>query len=66
MERLLLTVDETAEALAVSRSTIYRLLKSGDLVATRIGTAVRIPESSLRRFVDARIRTARRDGWMIR
>ena len=66
MERLLLTVDETAEALALSRSTIYRLLKSGDLVATRIGTAVRIPEQALRRFVDARIRTARRDGWTIR
>ena len=66
MEQLLLTVDETAEALALSRSTIYRLLKSGDLVATRIGTAVRIPEQALRRFVDARIRTARRDGWTIR
>ena len=66
MQRLLLTVDETAEALAVSRSTIYRLLKSGDLVATRIGTAVRIPESSLRRFVDTRIRVARRNGWTIR
>lgn len=49
IERLLLTVDEAAEALAFSRSTIYRLLKSGDLVATRIGTATRIPEASLRR-----------------
>ena len=66
MEQLLLTVDETAEALALSRSTIYRLLKSGDLVATRIGTAVRIPESSVRRFVDTRIRLARRDGWTVR
>ena len=66
MERLLLTVDETAEALAVSRSTIYRLLKSGDLVATRIGTAVRIPEQALRRFVDTRTRVARLDGWTIR
>ena len=66
MQRLLLTVDEAAEALALSRSTIYRLLKSGDLVATRIGTATRIPESSLRRFVDARIRVARLDGWTIR
>ena len=65
MQRLLLTVDETAKALALSRSTIYRLLKSGDLVATRIGTAVRIPESSVRRFVDTRIRTARRDGWTV-
>ena len=66
MEQLLLTVDETAEALAVSRSTIYRLLKSGDLVATRIGTAVRIPESSVRHFVNTRTRLARRDGWTVR
>ena len=66
MQRLLLTVDEAAKALALSRSTIYRLLKSGDLVATRIGTAVRIPELSLRRFVDTRTRVARRDGWTVR
>ena len=66
MQRLLLTVDEAAEALAVSRSTIYRLLKSGDLVATRIGTAVRIPESSLRRFVDTRTQVARLEGWTAR
>ena len=66
MERLLFTVEEVAEALALSRSTIYRLLKSGDLVATRIGTAVRIPEQALRRFVDTRIRVARRDGWTVR
>jgi len=62
MERLLLTVDETAEARALSQSTIYRLRKSGDLVATQIATAVRIPELSLRRFVDTRIRVASRDG----
>ena len=66
MERLLLTVDEVAEALALSRSTIYRLLKSGDLVATRIGTATRVPKSSLDRFVDERTRVARRDGWTVR
>ena len=66
MEQLLLIVDEAAKALAPSRSTIYRLLKSDDLVATRIGTAVRIPESPLRRFVDTRTRVARRDGWTAR
>ena len=66
MQRLLLTVDEAAEALALSRSTIYRLLKSGDLVATRIGTATRIPKSSLDRFVDERTRAARLEGWTIR
>jgi excisionase family DNA binding protein len=66
MERLLFTVEEVAEALALSRSTIYRLLHRGDLVATRIGSAIRIPETSVRRFVDERTRTARRDGWSVR
>ena len=66
MERLLFTVDEVAEALALSRSTIYRLLHRGDLVATHIGSAIRIPETSVRRFVDERTRTARRDGWPVR
>ena len=66
MERLLLTVDEVAEALALSRSTIYRLLTSGDLMTTRIGTATRIPKSSLNRFVDERTRTARLKGWTVR
>ena len=66
MDRLLFTIGEVAQSLALSRSTIYRLLRSGDLVATRIGTATRIPESSLRRFVEARTRTARLDGWTAR
>ena len=66
MDRLLFTVGEVAESLAVSRSTIYRLLRSGDLVATRIGTATRIPASSVGRFVEARTRVARLDGWTIR
>ena len=33
MERLLFTIEEVAEALGLSRSTIYRLLHRGDLVA---------------------------------
>jgi excisionase family DNA binding protein len=66
MERLLFTVEEVAEALGLSRSTIYRLLRRGELVATHIGSATRIPESSVRRFVDERTRTARLDGWSVR
>ena len=66
MERLLFTIEEVAEALGLSRSTIYRLLRQGELVATHIGSATRIPESSVRCFVDARTRTARLDGWSVR
>ena len=37
----LLTVDETAEALRVSRATVYRLIDAGRLSAVRIGAGRR-------------------------
>ena len=53
------TIDDAAALLQVSRSTIYRLIKAGDLLTIRFGTAPRIPNSSLIRCVEARIRVAR-------
>ncbi len=53
------TIDDAAELLRVSRSTIYRLIKTGDLLTIRFGAAPRIPNSSLTRCVEARIRVAR-------
>lgn len=50
--RLLLTIPEAAEALGVSRATLYRLLASGRLRATRIGRrCTRVAISELERFV---------------
>lgn len=37
MERLLVTIEETADALAVGRTTVYGLLRSGELTAAKIG-----------------------------
>ena len=59
MERLAITLEQAGEALAVSRSTIYRMVNRGDLVVIYIGTAPRIPVKSLRRFVDRQEREAR-------
>ena len=59
MERLAITLEQAGEALAVSRSTIYRMVKRGDLVVIYIGAAPRIPVKSLRRFVDRQEREAR-------
>lgn len=42
-----LTMDEAAQALAVSRDTIRRLIRSGDLEARKIGKSVRIPAAAL-------------------
>lgn len=46
-----MTVNETAEFLRVSRSTIYRWLLSGDLVWTTIGRRKRIPRKSAERML---------------
>ena len=50
-ERLLLTVPEAAERLAVGRSTIYELTATGELEVVHIGRCARIPVASLAEFV---------------
>lgn len=40
----LLTIEDVQGALAVSRQTIHRMIKSGKLRTIQIGRAVRIPE----------------------
>ena len=53
------TIDDAAELLQVSRSTIYRLIAAGELLTIRVMSAPRIPHSSLQRCVEVRIRAAR-------
>ena len=43
----LMTVDETAAFLRVSRRQVYRLLDSGELPAVRVGTRIRIDPDAL-------------------
>lgn len=49
-DQLLLTVPEAAKLLSLSRSTVYELMKRGDLPAVKIGGARRIPADSLDAF----------------
>ena len=49
----LLTVAEVAEVLRVSNMTVYRLIKSGELPALRVGKNYRIRESELEAFLSA-------------
>ena len=51
MTRLLLTVPEAAEALAISRSKLYELLASGAVDSIRIDGSRRIPLSALEEYV---------------
>jgi excisionase family DNA binding protein len=48
----LLTLDDVAEHLQVSRRTVERLIAAGELAATRIGAATRVHPDDLRAFVE--------------
>ena len=50
----LLTVAEVAAAMRVSNMTVYRLIKSGELPAVRVGKGYRIRSSELQRFLEER------------
>jgi len=47
-----LTVAEVAEMMRVSTMTVYRLIKSGDLHAVRIGKSYRIEEAEVDRYLN--------------
>lgn len=51
MTRLLLTVPEAAEALAISRSKLYQLLATGAVTSIRIDGSRRIPVSALTDYI---------------
>jgi excisionase family DNA binding protein len=43
----LLTIPETAERLRVSRVTVYRQIRSGDLPALKVGGQLRVDQDEL-------------------
>jgi excisionase family DNA binding protein len=51
MTRLLLTVPEAAEALAISRSKLYELLAAGLVQSVRIDGSRRVPVEALETYV---------------
>jgi len=46
-----LTVAEVADIMRVSTMTVYRLIKSGELPAARVGKSYRIREDDLDAFL---------------
>ena len=42
-----LTVAEVAETMRVSKMTVYRLARSGELPAVRVGRSYRVPQDAL-------------------
>lgn len=51
-----MTMNEVAESLSVSRMTIYRLIKSGQLKALKVNKSVRIPESSFTGYIECNLK----------
>jgi excisionase family DNA binding protein len=47
------TLPEVAERLKVSRRTVYRWIKNGDLKAYQFGREYRITEGALKEFLEA-------------
>ncbi|MCR9215625.1 MAG: helix-turn-helix domain-containing protein [bacterium] len=53
----LLTLDEVANRLAVSRRTIDRLIAEGELPrSVKIGASSRMPEEDLRLYIERQLR----------
>ena len=51
IEARLLTVNEVADLLRVSRMTVYRLIKTGDMPAIRVGRNYRLREEDVHRYL---------------
>jgi excisionase family DNA binding protein len=50
--KLLYTVPEAADEMAIGRSKLYELIEAGMLETVRIGRARRIPAEALRNYVE--------------
>lgn len=60
MTKLLLTVDEACEVVALKRSKLYELISAGEIESVSIGRARRIPLDACAAFV-ARLRAEARE-----
>ena len=49
--RLLLTPEEAAGVLSIGRTTVYALIKAGDLRPVHIGRSCRLSHAELERYV---------------
>ena len=50
--RYLLTVEETAKSLSISRTRVFGLIKAGQLPGLKIGRSTRIPTKCIEELID--------------
>jgi excisionase family DNA binding protein len=55
VERALITPEETAQMLSISRSLVYLLVKEGELPAVHVRRAVRLPVAGVREWIERRL-----------
>ena len=53
--KLLLSPDETCNAIGVGRATLFKLLASGEIPSIKIGRLRRIPVRELRQYVERQV-----------
>jgi len=51
---MLLTIPDAARVLAIGRTTLYELIRDGEVDVIRIGRSTRIPVTTIHAFVDRR------------
>jgi excisionase family DNA binding protein len=56
--KLLLTVPEAANALGISRSKLYELIKAGAISSLRIDGSRRVPYRALTTYIDQLMKEA--------
>jgi excisionase family DNA binding protein len=59
---LLVSVEDAAGLLGIGRTTLYELIRQGDVRPIRIGRCVRIPQRELEAFVERLVGESRGDG----
>lgn len=52
MRPILLTPEQAARALGLGRTTVYALMRDGELRSVRLGRSRRVPYASLVEFVE--------------
>ena len=52
LEKLLLTVEETAEVIGIGRTKTFELIAAGIIESVRIGGARRVPTAAVADYVD--------------
>lgn len=52
-ERVLLTAEEAAHRLSISRTTMYQLLREGKVQSIKVNRCRRVPVRCLQRYIDS-------------